>query len=390
VIVRPSADVLAGLTSERWGRLVPRLREAIAAVPVGEASAPAERLRSEPASAFGSGRARRELGRVIAEDDRVWTELVRLLDPLPEDLAWFGGLAPEPAPGGDGVPDEAVAGPLRERVRELQQDRAELRRRLDGAEVRAETAARRADEAEAARALAERTLAEHEAALADAEAERQRALERGARRAGNELERLRGELTAARRARSDAEAERDAAIARAERAESELAALRARQPLGRTGTEPARAFRPGRPSRLPPGVEDETTEAAELLLHAGRLVLVDGYNLTLRNRAELDLAGQRAWIATTLAAFVARIPVRPLIVFDGQRAGGSRTMPPTRGVDVAFTPAGVSADDEIVFRVEATDEPVVVVTDDQELRRRVRALGADVVPTVNLLGVVGG
>lgn len=130
-----------------------------------------------------------------------------------------------------------------------------------------------------------------------------------------------------------------------------------------------------------------TTEAARLLLHPGRLVLVDGYNVTLRHRDHVDLEAQRTWLVRTLATFVARVPIRPVVVFDGA-AAAARGVPPARGVEVRFTPEGVIADDEIVLAVEATDEPVVVVTDDTELRARVAALGADVVPTANLLGVV--
>jgi predicted RNA-binding protein with PIN domain len=395
VIPRPSASDLEGLSSARWGLLVPHLRAALAAVTPGSASPAAERLRDAPPSALGSGRRRRELCRVVAEDELVWMELARRLDPLPDELAWVAGIGANDADEGDGGADGAgrpgaEGARLRERLREVQQERAELRRRLEGAEARAERAEQRARLAEADLARIEDERAELARAIEDADASRRRALERGERRAEGELERLRSELTALRRELGAVTTERDEARSRTSRVEADLAALRARPPVAPERAGRAVGLRPGRPSRLPPGVEDATTEAAELLLHPGRLVLIDGYNLTLRHRGHLDLAQQRAWLATTMAAFVARVRIRPVLVFDGERAGGNRTMPPARGVDVVFTSESVIADDEIVLAVEATDEPVVVVTDDQELRARVRALGADVVPTSNLLGVVGG
>jgi predicted RNA-binding protein with PIN domain len=78
-----------------------------------------------------------------------------------------------------------------------------------------------------------------------------------------------------------------------------------------------------------------------------------------------------------------------VVVFDGERAGGGRPLAGTREVEVRFTHAGITADDEVVLAVEATDEPVLVVTDDRELQLRVRASGADVVGTGPFLWAVG-
>jgi rRNA-processing protein FCF1 len=58
-------------------------------------------------------------------------------------------------------------------------------------------------------------------------------------------------------------------------------------------------------------------------------------------------------------------------------------------VSVVFTPTGVTADDEIALAVQATDEPVVVVTDDRELRDRVRPHGADLLRVDPFLGAAG-
>ncbi|MFP4312668.1 MAG: NYN domain-containing protein, partial [Nitriliruptoraceae bacterium] len=126
-----------------------------------------------------------------------------------------------------------------------------------------------------------------------------------------------------------------------------------------------------------------------LLLGAGRLVLIDGYNVTRTHRDDLDLEGQRTWLVQRCVTAAASLRIRPVVVFDGQRAGTSRPTAARQQVEVRFTPAGISADDELVLAVEATDEPVVVVTDDRQLRDRVRASGADVVGTLAFLGVVG-
>ncbi|MCC5947677.1 MAG: NYN domain-containing protein [Nitriliruptoraceae bacterium] len=142
----------------------------------------------------------------------------------------------------------------------------------------------------------------------------------------------------------------------------------------------------GRPSRLPAEVVAGTTEAARLLLHRGRRVLVDGYNVTKQHQGSLTLEGQRAWLVRLLATLVARRGVAPTIVFDGQVSSGGRPPMGAREVAVVFTPAGITADDEIVLAVDATDEPIVVVSDDRELVARVRALGADVLDTRSFLG----
>jgi hypothetical protein len=58
-------------------------------------------------------------------------------------------------------------------------------------------------------------------------------------------------------------------------------------------------------------------------------------------------------------------------------------------VEVVFTDAGRTADDEIVARTNAAppERPVVVVTSDNELRSRVTTLGATVTRSPALLGL---
>jgi predicted RNA-binding protein with PIN domain len=77
------------------------------------------------------------------------------------------------------------------------------------------------------------------------------------------------------------------------------------------------------------------------------------------------------------------------VVFDGGTVGPIPTRLPLGPVEVVFTDAGRTADDEIVVRTNAAppDRPVVVVTSDNELRSRVTALGATVTRSPALLGL---
>ena len=81
--------------------------------------------------------------------------------------------------------------------------------------------------------------------------------------------------------------------------------------------------------------------------------------------------------------------VRPVAVFDGERASVARPAVAGREVEVRFTPAGITADDELVLAAEATDEPILVVTDDRELQGRVRASGVDIAGTREFLEALG-
>jgi predicted RNA-binding protein with PIN domain len=69
------------------------------------------------------------------------------------------------------------------------------------------------------------------------------------------------------------------------------------------------------------------------------------------------------------------------VVFDGSDVPGP-SRPRRPGVRVLFSAPGESADDVVVREVDALplDMPVMVVSSDRELRRRVGALGALTVP----------
>jgi predicted RNA-binding protein with PIN domain len=123
----------------------------------------------------------------------------------------------------------------------------------------------------------------------------------------------------------------------------------------------------------------------------GVLVLVDGYNVTKHPQgfADRGLEDQRTLLLDLCRRLARRFGADVTVVFDGGTVGPIPTRLPLGPVEVVFTDAGRTADDEIVVRTNAAppDRPVVVVTSDNELRSRVSALGATVTRSPALLGL---
>ncbi|MEX1178859.1 MAG: NYN domain-containing protein [Nitriliruptor sp.] len=401
----PDQRTLEGLSSDAWAWLLPHVRAALHALPADEASALVERLRSAPTSRLAGGRVRGELHALLARGGTPWrltVERVRHADPAaPGPVAALldpgrpvTSVTDPPATTGRRATTRAAAAErtaarARERLRVVREERDELQRQLDGAAARAEAAERGRRALEAELAGARTQLAGLRDQLELAGAEQERAVRREGRRRDAELRRLEETVAELRRA----EAERLAARRRRDEA-AQQAAARERAAADRAEMEQrssgSNRLVPGRPSRFPVDVAADTTEAAELLLHAGRLLLVDGYNVSKQHQADLDLEAQRAWLVRTLAALAARRRVRPTVVFDGQQAGSSRPPGGAREVTVVFTPAGVTADDQLVHAGAATPQPLVVVTDDRELTDRLRRSGADVLRTRPFLAAARG
>lgn len=396
----PSAAALAALPSDAWAWLLPRVRTALHALEDADVTPVVRRLRAAPTGRLAGGRVRRELDELLAAGGPVWRALVervraepdvpapvaQLLDPSVADGVGQAATSPRSPVRANGPTGGRGDDRARQRLRELRSERDELRRQLTGAAARATAAEEELARVEAELRDAAQRITELEGALADAADDRDRAVERERRRRDGEVARLEAALAQLRRAEEERRQERRRREERARAARAETAADRAIAERRAAAEDAPRRLVPGRPSRLPADVHPGTTEAAELLLHPGRLVLVDGYNVTKQHQPDLDLEGQRAWLVRTLAALATRRRVRPTVVFDGQRAAGSRPAAGGREVAVVFTPEGVTADDELVLAVEATDEPVVVVTDDRELAGRLTSSGADVVGTRPFLG----
>lgn len=374
--------VLATLSSDDWAGLLVATRTELRART--DLTPQLQRLRDTPTSRLVGGEGRDAVITALLSDEGLWASI---LARLPEDLgarlcADAGpSTAPDP-PGGDA--SEQLRSELertRARARSLREERDTWQRRAEGADARAARAEAALQAADGARKELEQELTALRDQLAVADDAREGALERERRRRDSERDRLARENTELRRRE-----EQRVAADRRRRAQQQRAQVQAA--AGRS--EPVPRVLPGRPTRLPPDLVAGTTEWAQALLGAGRLVLVDGYNVTRQHRPGLDLEGQRAWLVQLLVTAATVHRWRPVVVFDGQEAGGSRPPAARHRVEVRFTAAGITADDELVLAVEGTDEPVVVVTDDRELSDRVRASDADVVGTTAFLSVARG
>lgn len=353
------------------------------------------RLRALPTSKLAGGRSRDRLAAALAATPELWSAVrQRLMGTVGGEVdEWFQ--ADGPAEGGrpsappvpreqdDAGASQAEIERLKERARGFQEQRDDLQRRVDGAEARAAAAEDRL--ADSQRVITERddTLAELEQRLRSTDDERRRAVERERRRNESEVARLQEELREVRRSLQ----ERDRELTELRRRAANAVHPPPRTEEPRDGDATDGGFVEGRPSQLPALVRPGTRDAAELLLGRGRHVVVDGYNVTLTHREQLGLAEQRSWLLRLLSGAAAGRGIDPLVVWDGERgtAGGERA----RGVSVVFA-HGHAADDEIEFHVAAlpAEQPVTVVTDDRELRDRVRRYGADVMGTAPFLWVV--
>jgi predicted RNA-binding protein with PIN domain len=346
---------------------------------------------ARPTSELASGTARDELCRRIADDQTVRSAL-RADESLPAAIHSAIGSAAtgtSTGPTDEQVPAGAASGNgsdrASQRARELRRTLEEERRRREGAEARASAAEARTAAAEAARGETEARVIALEREVSDAADAVRQATERTERRAESRIAGLERDLAAARRAHAALQRDHDRTLAELGAVRSELVDLQGA--LDRAPA-PVADHADGRPLVLPPELEENTTEAASWLTHRARLLLVDGYNVSLALRAGHPLEEQRRWLVERVRPLVVRGGADPIVVFDGD--GTASTRRDASGVEVRFTAAGTTADDEIVFAVAATDDPVLVITDDAELSARVRAEGGNVIGTVHLLGAIDG
>ena len=165
----------------------------------------------------------------------------------------------------------------------------------------------------------------------------------------------------------------------ARRLDTEIRALAAgvTQPQPEEAERPPAPAEPITPLRLPPGLSPDQPEAVAWLLDSAppATVVVDGYNVTfLLGRVDFHGKDARNRLIGLLGRLASRKPHRFTVVFDSAQPPGE---PLRRGdVEMRFS-SGEKADDLIV-ELAATlgDLPVVVVTNDRELRERVEAVGA--------------
>jgi predicted RNA-binding protein with PIN domain len=144
-----------------------------------------------------------------------------------------------------------------------------------------------------------------------------------------------------------------------------------------------------KPLPLPGGVMGASQTAAEYLLRSGASVLVDGYNVAKLAWPDLDCAGQRIVLLDAIENLARRFGSDITVVFDGADVIGAAA-DRRRIVRVVFSPDDVIADDVIrdeVRRLPST-RSVVVVTNDQQIVRDVRAMGVNTVASDQLIALM--
>lgn len=183
-------------------------------------------------------------------------------------------------------------------------------------------------------------------------------------------------------------AEAAAALAGPGAAADDLLAVRRPPPIAPpTPRRPPRARRV--PVPLPGGVFADTVEAALFLVRVpGVLLVVDGYNAAKLGWPDEPLPIQRHRLLDALDELEARYGTDVLVVFDGAEVV-SAAPGPRRSVRVVFSPSGVKADQVIVDEVanQPAYRPVVVATNDGEVRSGARGHGANLLTSQQLLAV---
>ncbi len=118
-------------------------------------------------------------------------------------------------------------------------------------------------------------------------------------------------------------------------------------------------------------------------------VLIDGYNVAKLGWPDESLAVQRDRLLDAVENLARRFATDVTVVFDGTSVIGAHTRR-RRLVRVVYSPDGVIADDVIRDEVRRlpTSRPVVVVTNDAEIVRDVRAAGANTIRSDDLLAIL--
>jgi predicted RNA-binding protein with PIN domain len=260
--------------------------------------------------------------------------------------------------------------------RELREERRGRRDREALADRQAEDADRRARSSEITLEKARRDLD-----LAEARARR-------------EAERARDAERRLREAKRDASASMTPPAPSPERAVLVDLARRAREladELARTvpkePTEAAPAAEARRASvPCPPGLHLDQPEALDVMLRTrGVVLVVDGYNVSMRGWPGTPVAQQRNQLLGALERLHLRLRCDVVVVFDGAAVEvvNPRRIP---GVRVVFSPEGEAADPVIVREVAALPArvPVLVASNDAWVRDHSARAGATPV-TANVL-----
>ena len=298
----------------------------------------------------------------------------------------------------------------------------ELTQRLQ----RSEALVKRAD-GQRDKAVRERDEARRQAAHAGAEA--RRADEKAAELAGelqvarSGLEGVRGELAQIQRKATRTEGKLKSALVQIDQQKKELRTSREqhgeevsslKERLAAAEDEVALAREagfelpaepepevPAPPTRrvrvpMPGGIHNDSTEAAEYLFRQVNdiVVLIDGYNVTFKNWDKLPVQEQRHRFLRNVEELSSRYSgAEFVVVFDGSETDYDYISTTARslGVTVRFSRPGITADDHIIGQCDGypLTRPIVVVSEDGDVRERARNRGANLVHPRKLLGIMG-
>lgn len=403
----PSPVAWSDLAQDLFDRVVVHVRRALRDLDDADVTPTLRRLRAVPSQKLRRGAGRRQLTAELSADGPLWIAVRKRVQRDGDLAARLAGALdrhdPDRSTDGDDAADTARLRMDRDRARRQRDDaiaqRDDALARLDEAReerdaaVRAHDGARgreaglreQVDELTESVAAQRDELADLRASVDQHETERREVVERERRRAASQRGDLDQQLSDARRELDEARRAVKALTARLRRARDEPSA-----PTTPDRAPEVTSVVPGRPSRLPGDLRTDTVEGARELLTAGRRVHVDGYNVTRTHRGDVDLAQQRSWLVDAVAGLAARLDLDITVVFDAQSGRRASRQEQRHGVHVQFTHPGTTADDELVFAVEALppDEPVVVVTDDAALRRRLAEHDVDLLHTTVFKGLL--
>ena len=131
---------------------------------------------------------------------------------------------------------------------------------------------------------------------------------------------------------------------------------------------------------FPPQLLPDSAAAIEWLLEISTqvLVLVDGYNvLGLLAPADMFSGAARRDLHNQIGRLLRAAPQHTMVVvYDSSLAGERESVRLTPGLEVRFSPSGVPADEELVA-LASSPNPVVVISDDREVREGAFAAGAE-------------
>ena len=164
---------------------------------------------------------------------------------------------------------------------------------------------------------------------------------------------------------------------------------------------PSSSFREPKPERveiplaLPPGVSPSAPAAVECLLALDRpfSLLVDGYNVGFHidnDRFHSPVIRNRLETYLTLFKNMARGWPKVTVVYDSCHSGDTTVDFLGGEIEVMFTSAGRSADDELVSIAAEQRKSAVVVSSDKEIQKKAAESGSLVLHSEALAGWILG